>query len=64
VAWSGAPPGSTHSASLRAGPAHEKLDAAGFAAYGWPADLDDEAILERLLALNIERARRETRTQS
>jgi alanyl-tRNA synthetase len=26
------------------------------AAYGWPADLTDEQILERLLALNLERA--------
>jgi hypothetical protein len=25
------------------------------AAYGWPADLTDDAILERLLALNSER---------
>jgi hypothetical protein len=25
-------------------------------AYGWPRDLGDEAILERLLALNVERA--------
>lgn len=32
--------------------AHAKLDAAVAAAYGWPADLADEAILERLLALN------------
>ena len=24
-------------------------------AYGWPRDLSDEAILERLLALNLER---------
>jgi len=31
---------------------HEELDAAVAAAYGWPADLSDEAILERLLALN------------
>lgn len=31
---------------------HEKLDAAVAAAYGWPADLSEEAILERLLALN------------
>jgi hypothetical protein len=31
---------------------HEKLDAAVAAAYGWPADLSDEAILERLLELN------------
>ena len=29
-----------------------KLDAAVAAAYGWPADLTDEAILERLLAFN------------
>jgi len=25
-------------------------------AYGWPHDLGDEEILERLLALNLERA--------
>ena len=31
---------------------HARLDAAVAAAYGWPADLTDEAILERLLALN------------
>jgi hypothetical protein len=31
---------------------HARLDAAVAAAYGWPADLSDEAILERLLALN------------
>ena len=31
---------------------HAKLDAAVAAAYGWPADLTDDAILERLLALN------------
>jgi len=36
--------------------AHRKLDAAVAAAYGWPADLTDDAILERLLALNLERA--------
>lgn len=36
--------------------AHKKLDAAVFDAYGWPHDLEDEAILERLLALNLERA--------
>ncbi|MFN8503744.1 class I SAM-dependent DNA methyltransferase [Kouleothrix sp.] len=36
--------------------AHTKLDAAVFAAYGWPADLTDEQILERLLALNLARA--------
>ncbi len=31
---------------------HARLDAAVAAAYGWPADLPDDAILERLLALN------------
>ena len=31
---------------------HAKLDAAVAAAYGWPADLTDDAILENLLALN------------
>ena len=36
--------------------AHEKLDAAVAAAYGWPADLSDEEILSRLLALNLARA--------
>jgi len=38
--------------------AHKKLDAAVFAAYGWPSDLSDEEILARLLALNLERAGR------
>ena len=36
--------------------AHKKLDAAVFDAYGWPHDISDEEILERLLALNLERA--------
>ncbi|HMP43083.1 MAG TPA: class I SAM-dependent DNA methyltransferase, partial [Roseiflexaceae bacterium] len=36
--------------------AHAALDAAVFAAYGWPADLRDDEILARLLALNLERA--------
>lgn len=35
--------------------AHEALDAAVFAAYGWPDDLSDEEILQRLLTLNLER---------
>jgi hypothetical protein len=38
--------------------AHKKLDAAVFDAYGWPHDLSDEEILERLLSLNLERAGR------
>ena len=36
--------------------AHAALDAAVSQAYGWPADLADGEILERLLALNLERA--------
>jgi type II restriction/modification system DNA methylase subunit YeeA len=32
--------------------AHKALDAAVAAAYGWPADLPDDEVLERLLALN------------
>lgn len=33
---------------------HDTLDAAVAAAYGWPADLSEEEVLERLLALNLE----------
>ena len=40
---------------------HAELDAAVAEAYGWPAALDDEAILERLVALNAERAAEEKR---
>jgi hypothetical protein len=40
---------------------HKKLDAAVAAAYGFPADLTDEAILEKLLALNLERAAEEAK---
>jgi len=42
--------------------AHKKLDAAVAAAYGWPADLSDEQILEKLLALNLERAAEESKS--
>ncbi|MCO5191203.1 MAG: class I SAM-dependent DNA methyltransferase [Anaerolineae bacterium] len=35
---------------------HTALDHAVLDAYGWPHDLSDEAILEQLLALNLERA--------
>ncbi len=41
--------------------AHKKLDAAVAAAYGWPADSTDEAILEKLLTLNLERAAEEAK---
>jgi hypothetical protein len=37
---------------------HTRLDAAVLTAYGWPADLSDEVILERLLALNQARVSR------
>jgi type II restriction/modification system DNA methylase subunit YeeA len=36
--------------------AHARLDAAVFAAYGWPEDVADEDILKNLLALNLERS--------
>ncbi len=37
--------------------AHERLDQAVFNAYGWQSNLSDEEILEKLLALNLERAK-------
>ncbi len=39
--------------------AHRKLDGAVAAGYGWPVDLTDDQILEKLLELNIERAAEE-----
>jgi hypothetical protein len=36
--------------------AHKRLDESVFAAYGWKSDLSDEEILEKLLALNLERS--------
>jgi hypothetical protein len=36
--------------------AHAALDRAVLDAYGWPHDVADDQILERLLALNLERA--------
>jgi hypothetical protein len=41
--------------------AHKKLDATVAAAYGWPTDLSDEQILERLLALNLAHAAEESK---
>ncbi|MEZ4553834.1 MAG: type IIL restriction-modification enzyme MmeI [Dehalococcoidia bacterium] len=35
---------------------HRDLDRAVFAAYGWPDDIEEEEMLRRLLALNLERA--------
>ena len=40
---------------------HDQIDAAVAEAYGWPADLPDEEILLRLVALNKERAEEEAR---
>ena len=40
--------------------AHKRLDEAVFATYGWKPDLSDEEILEKLLALNLERSRDES----
>jgi hypothetical protein len=40
---------------------HDDLDAAVADAYGWPADLPDDEILRRLVALNAQRAEEERR---
>jgi methylase of polypeptide subunit release factors len=40
---------------------HDTIDAAVAEAYGWPTDLTDEEILERLVALNKERAAEEAK---
>jgi hypothetical protein len=40
---------------------HEELDAAVAEAYGWPADLPEEEILVRLVALNKERVAEEAK---
>ncbi len=40
---------------------HDKIDGLVAQAYGWPADLPDEDILARLVALNAERAAEEKR---
>ena len=42
---------------------HDNLDTAVAAAYGWPADLTDNEILIRLVALNQERVREEAAGQ-
>jgi hypothetical protein len=39
--------------------AHDRLDSAVLAAYGWPVDIDREDLLARLLALNLARAEAE-----
>ncbi len=40
---------------------HDRLDLAVADAYGWPADLSDDEVLSRLVALNAERAAEEAR---
>lgn len=42
---------------------HQAIDAAVAAAYGWPADLAEEEVLARLVALNRQRAQEEERGQ-
>lgn len=39
--------------------AHAALDRAVYTAYGWPQEIEDEEILRRLLALNVERSTEE-----
>jgi hypothetical protein len=38
---------------------HDRLDTAVAAAYGWPADLSDGAVVARVVALNAERVKEE-----
>ena len=38
--------------------AHKRLNESVFAAYGWKSDLSDEEILEKLLKLNLQRAKK------
>ncbi len=42
---------------------HEQIDRLTAEAYGWPADLSDDELLERLVALNAERANEEAAGQ-
>jgi len=42
---------------------HDRLDTAVLAAYGWPHALSEDEILEKLVALNAERAAEESRGQ-
>ena len=42
---------------------HDQIDRATADAYGWPHDLSDEQILEKLVALNAERAKEEAAGQ-
>ena len=42
--------------------AHKDLDLAVASAYGWPADLSDDDILERLFKLNQERAAKQSQS--
>jgi type II restriction/modification system DNA methylase subunit YeeA len=37
--------------------AHKALDAAVAAAYGWPADLTNDQVIERLLAMNLQQSK-------
>jgi hypothetical protein len=41
--------------------AHERLDAAVLAAYGWPTDIEGEDLLAQLLGLNLARAEGEAK---
>ena len=40
---------------------HMRLDQVVSAAYGWPSDLSDEALVQRLVSLNLERVAAESR---
>ena len=40
--------------------AHQKLDKAVFTAYGWQPDISDDALLAKLLELNLQRTHKQT----
>ncbi len=40
---------------------HQRLDATVLRAYGWPAEVEDAAVLQALLTLNLERVHQEAR---
>jgi len=44
--------------------AHQDLDAAVARAYGWPADISNEEVLEALLKINAERAKRDEESEN
>ncbi len=49
------PPAARDAGDLTTSQAHDALDRAVLAVYGWPPDLPDDELLARLLELDLER---------